>query len=63
MKIIINRQSEFGTLNGVITKNCELQSLVTKGLKNGTARKIIDNEQTLMYKIEPYNWINNESKR
>lgn len=55
MKIIINRQSEFGTLNGVITKNSQLHSLVNKGLKNGTAKKLIDNEETLMYEIETFN--------
>ena len=51
MKAIINRKEIFGTLNGVITKNSEITSLVNKHLKQGTAKKLVDNDETLMYEL------------
>ena len=51
MKAIINRNSNFGTLNKVITKNSEIIKLINEGLKNGTAKKIIDTDDTLMYEL------------
>jgi hypothetical protein len=49
MKAIINRQQNFGTLNGVITKNEEIKKVVNQHLKQGTAKLVIDTEETLMY--------------
>jgi hypothetical protein len=50
-KAIINRNETFGTLNGVITKNSEIMSLIHKHLKQGTATKVVDSEHTLMYEL------------
>lgn len=49
MKAIINRESEFGTLNGIITKNTIIMQVINECLKKGIAKKIIDTENTLMY--------------
>ena len=51
MKAIINRQSNFGTLNGVITKNDEIRKVVNEHLKQGTAKLFVDTEETLMYEL------------
>lgn len=51
MKAIINRNSNFGTINGVITKNEEIRKVVNQHLKNGTAKLVIDTEETLMYEL------------
>jgi len=51
MKAIINLGKEFGTLNGVWTKNSEIKKIVNSKLKEGKAKLIIDNEETLMYEI------------
>jgi hypothetical protein len=49
--IVINRGLKFGALDGVFTLNSELQSMVVKALKAGKAKKLVDTENTLMYKI------------
>lgn len=49
--IIINRLQKFGTLNGVLTDNNTLRKEVNKALKLGTAKKQVDTNETLMYKI------------
>ena len=49
--VIINRNTTYGTLNGVIEKNEKLRSLIFKSLKQGKAKLIIDNEETLMYNL------------
>lgn len=49
---IFNRDSLFGTLNGIITKNSEILKLINKHLKEGTAEKSVDTEGTLMYKLK-----------
>jgi hypothetical protein len=51
MKAIINRQQTFGTLNGVITKNDEIRKVVSQHLKQGTAKLLVDTEETLMYEL------------
>jgi len=51
MKAIINKEKKFGTLNGVITKNSEIQTVVNQHLKVGTAKKLVDTETTLMYEL------------
>jgi len=51
MNAIINRQAQFGTLNGVITKNTEIQAAVNKAIKEGRAKLLIDTDETLMYEI------------
>lgn len=51
MKAIINRTSNFGTLNGVITKNEEIRKVVNQHLKQGTAKLLVDTEETLMYEL------------
>lgn len=51
MKAIINRQQNYGTLNGIITKNDEIRRVVNQHLKQGTAKLLVDNEETLMYEL------------
>ena len=51
MKAIINREQNFGTLNGVITKNDEIRKVVNQHLKQGTAKLLVDTEETLMYEL------------
>lgn len=51
MKAIINRTETFGTLNGVITKNEEIRSIVNQHLKQGAAKLLVDTEDTLMYEL------------
>jgi len=51
MKAIINRTKTFGTLNGVITKNEEIRKVVNQHLKQGTAKLLVDTEDTLMYEL------------
>ena len=51
MKAIINRNETFGTLNGVITKNSEIMTIVNKHIKQGTAKKLVDTDETLMYEL------------
>jgi hypothetical protein len=51
MKAIINREQNFGTLNGVITKNDEIRKVVNQHLKQGTAKLLIDTEETLIYEL------------
>lgn len=55
MKAIINREQNFGTLNGVITKNDEIRKIVNQHLKQGTAKLIVDTEETLMYELGEQN--------
>jgi len=52
MKAIINRGSEFGTLNEVITKNTIIQTVINNHLVHGTAKLLIDTENTLMYELD-----------
>lgn len=51
LKAIINREQNFGTLNGVITKNDEIKKVVNQHLKQGTAKLLVDTEETLMYEL------------
>lgn len=51
MKAIVNKDGNFGTLNGVITKNSEIQSVINQHLKVGTANKLVDTVTTLMYEL------------
>ena len=51
MTAIINRESRFGTLNGVIKSNAEIQKMVFAHLKQGTAKKLVDTPETLMYEL------------
>lgn len=51
MKAIINRTANFGTLNGVITKNEEIIKVVNQHLKQGTANLIVATAYTLMYHL------------
>ena len=51
MKAIVNKDGNFGTLNGVITKNSEIQTAINQHLKAGTAKKLVDTETTLMYDL------------
>ena len=55
MRAIINRNSTFGTLDGVIMKNDEIRRVVAQHLKQGTAMLLIDSEETLMYSITESN--------
>jgi hypothetical protein len=49
MKAIINRGSKFGYLDGKFLKNEKVHDAIYIHLKKGTAKKIIDTENTLMY--------------
>jgi len=51
MKAIVSKDGNFGTLNGVITKNSEIQTVINQYLKLGTAKKLVDTETTLMYEL------------
>jgi len=51
MKIIINRGKEFSTVNDLIMPTLQALKIVNKKLKEGKAEIIIDNDLTLMYKI------------
>jgi hypothetical protein len=51
MKAIINRTANFGTLNGVIAKNEEIRKVVNQHLKKGSAKLLVDTEETLMYDL------------
>ena len=55
MKAIVNRDGNFGMLNGVITKNSEIQTAINQHLKAGTAKKLVDTETTLMYELDEQN--------
>jgi hypothetical protein len=48
---IINRGMIFGSLNGVLTPNAQVLSIVNKHIKQGTAKLVCDTEDTLMYKL------------
>ena len=49
---IVNRGQKFGMLFGVITKNEEIHSVIFKAIKEKRAEKMVDNENTLAYKIK-----------
>jgi hypothetical protein len=49
MKAIVNRNSKFGYLDGKFVKNEEVHDAIYIHLKKGTAKKIIDTDNTLMY--------------
>ena len=59
MKAIINRKENFGTLNGVITKNEEIRKIVNQHLKKGNAKLLVDTEDTLMYDLLEENKVSN----
>lgn len=50
-KVIINKNSNFGTIDGVIMCYFELKKIVNASLKQGKAKKIVDNYETLMYEL------------
>ena len=51
MKAIVNIGQTFGTLNGVIIKNEEIRKVINQNLKQGTAKLLVDTEETLMYEL------------
>lgn len=51
MKAIINKEQNFGTVDGVITKNSAIQTLINQHIKSGTAKRLVDTESTLMYEL------------
>lgn len=51
MKAIIIKDGNYGMMDGVITKNSEIETVVNQHLKAGTAKKLIDTETTLMYNL------------
>lgn len=52
MKAIVNKKQTFGTLDGVWTKNEEVMSVVNAHLKSGSAKLLVDTEETLMYELK-----------
>lgn len=51
MKAIIIKNKKFGSLNGEIIRNSEILTKVNQHIKSGTARILIDTEDTLMYEL------------
>tara|TARA_R100000027_G_scaffold55112_1_gene44269 strand:+ start:2549 stop:2734 length:186 start_codon:yes stop_codon:yes gene_type:complete len=51
MKAVINKNKNFGTLDGVITENKSIRKMIYTHLKSGTAKLIVDNDETLMYNL------------
>ena len=51
MKAIINRKGIFGTLNGVVKCNTEIQTEINFNLKNGTAKLILETDDKLIYEL------------
>ena len=49
MKAIVNRNAKFGWLDGKFVKNDEVRNAIHSHLKQGTAKKVIDTDTTLMY--------------
>ena len=49
MKAIVNRDSKFGWLDGKFVKNEEVRNAIYSHIKQGTAKKVIDTDTTLMY--------------
>ena len=41
----------YGTLDGIAISNSELFKLIAKHLKQGTAKKLVDTQYTLMYEL------------
>jgi hypothetical protein len=61
MIAVVNRNSEFGTINGVVQKNLFIMAKICKYLKEGKATKLVDTEETLAYKF--VNLSNEELKK
>jgi len=51
MKAIINRNSNMSTLGGVLTNNTVIMKTINEHLKTGTAKLLIDTDETLMYEL------------
>ena len=49
MKAIVNRNAKFGWLDGKFVKNDEVHNAIYSHIKQGTAKKVIDTNTTLMY--------------
>lgn len=54
MRAIINKGQQFGTLNGVITPTEQILNVINQNLKQGTAKLLIDSDNTLMYELLGY---------
>jgi hypothetical protein len=52
IKVIVNRKENISSVNNVYVNTSDAMKLIIKALKNATAKKIIDNDETLMYIIE-----------
>jgi hypothetical protein len=55
MTLIIHKGTNYGTLDGAYYPTPDLYSTLNACLKSGRATKLIDTEQTLMYKIDERN--------
>lgn len=53
MKAIINRDSNFGIIGGVIRANSHILTIINNFQKLGAAIKLVDTVDTLMYKLLP----------
>jgi hypothetical protein len=49
--LVINRGEQFGSLNRATIETSRLYEILHKKLKENKAKKVIDNETTLMYHI------------
>jgi hypothetical protein len=52
IKVIVNRKENISTIDNVYVNTSDAMKLIIKSLKNATAKKVIDNDETLMYIIE-----------
>jgi hypothetical protein len=51
-KAIINRNLQFGTLNGVVMDNSKILKIIIDAIKKNNAQLVIDTVETLMYNIK-----------
>lgn len=53
-KAIINRNLQFGTLDGVIMENSKILKIIIDAIKKNAAELIIDTNETLMYNLNQF---------
>jgi hypothetical protein len=51
-KAIINRNLQFGTLDGVIMENSKILKIIIDAIKKNAAQLVIDTNETLMYNLQ-----------
>lgn len=51
MKAILTLGEQFGTIDGKVTENQQIRSLIIEHLKKGTAKLLVDTDAVLMYQL------------